>query len=64
MENVIRRPQRFAKTSVGWLLRQISKFDLEYVEEFLGNNKSYLTKEVVNNALKYVNKSIKVKYYE
>lgn len=59
MRNLIRRPERFAKTSVGWLLRQISKIDEKLVEEFLVNNKSYLTKEVINNALKYADKTKK-----
>ena len=64
MNNLIRLPQRFAKTSVGWLLRQISKFDKNYVLEFLENNRSYLTKEVINNALKYSDKTEREQYYD
>jgi 3-methyladenine DNA glycosylase AlkD len=64
MHNLIRLPQRFAKTSVGWLLRQISKFDKNYVLEFLENNRSYLTKEVINNALKYSDKTEREQYYD
>jgi 3-methyladenine DNA glycosylase AlkD len=59
MKNLINRPERFAITSVGWLLHEISKIDLKFVEEFLNNNKSFLTKEVFNNALKYANKTKK-----
>ena len=63
MNNIIKRPERFAKTSVGWLLREISKFDLNYIEDFLFENKKFLTKEVINNALKYADKSKREQYY-
>ena len=59
MHSLIIREERFAKTSVGWVLREISKFDIDYVLTFLQTNKSHLTKEVSLNALKYMDKSRK-----
>jgi 3-methyladenine DNA glycosylase AlkD len=56
MHSLIIRKERFAKTSVGWVLREISKFDMTYVETFLQTNKEHLTREVMNNALKYMDK--------
>ena len=59
MHRLIKRPERFAKTSVGWLLREISKKDQQFVEAFLLNNKNHLTTEIINNALKYSTKDMK-----
>lgn len=56
---LIERKERFAKTSVGWLLREISKFDFKYVEQFLIDEAKYLLPEVVNNALKNVDQEKK-----
>lgn len=50
---LIKRPERFAKTAVGWILREFSKTELPLVRTFLRSNNAYLTREVVNNALKY-----------
>ena len=52
-EVLIKRPERFAKTAVGWLLREFSKTTLLLVQNFLHANISHVTREVVNNALKY-----------
>ena len=52
-EVLIRREERFAKTAVGWLMREFSRHDLPLVHNFLQHNKEHLTREVVNNALKY-----------
>jgi 3-methyladenine DNA glycosylase AlkD len=59
MHSLIIREERFAKTSVGWVMREISKFDMDYVQTLLQTNKTHLTKEVSLNALKYVEKSRK-----
>jgi 3-methyladenine DNA glycosylase AlkD len=53
MQTLIRRTERFAKTGVGWVLREMSRFDPLAVEKFLLAEKQYLTMEVINNALKY-----------
>ena len=50
---LIRRPERFAKTAVGWVMREYSKIDEEFVLEFLSKNVKYTTAEVKKNALKY-----------
>ena len=50
---LIKRPERFAKTAVGWMLREFSKTELPLVQTFLRRNNAYLTREVINNALKY-----------
>jgi len=50
---LIRRNERFAKTAVGWVLREYSKHDLEFVLSFLNKHVKHTTSEVKRNALKY-----------
>ena len=50
---LIRRQERFAKTAVGWVLREYSRHDVEFVLSFLSKHVKYLTGEVKRNALKY-----------
>ena len=50
---LIRRQERFAKTAVGWVLREYSKEDPEFVLAFLSKHVRYTTAEVKRNALKY-----------
>ncbi|MBT3823942.1 MAG: DNA alkylation repair protein [Candidatus Marinimicrobia bacterium] len=50
---LIQREERFCKTSVGWVMREISKFDQNYVESFLDDYDEWCTKEVIRNAKKY-----------
>lgn len=50
---LIRRPERFAKTAVGWVLREYSKSDEDFVLDFLSRHVKYTTSEVKRNALKY-----------
>lgn len=50
---LIRRPERFAKTAVGWVLREYSKTDEAFVLNFLSRHVKYTTSEVKRNALKY-----------
>ena len=57
MRVVIKRKERFAKTAVGWLLREISRFDMPFVRRFLRTNQTDLSKEVTLNALKYLEKA-------
>ncbi len=59
MTNLLSREERFAKTAVGWVLREISKFDNDYVFSFLEDNMDSLTSEVINNSLKYSDKDTK-----
>lgn len=53
---LIRRNERFCKTAVGWVLREYSKINPVFVTGFLEENKNWTTKEVLNNALKYIDK--------
>lgn len=50
---LIRRPERFAKTAVGWTMREYSKIDEVFVLEFLSRHVKYTNAEVKRKALKY-----------
>lgn len=50
---LVRRDERFAKTAVGWVLREVSKSDVEFVLSFLSRHVRYTTSEVKRNALRY-----------
>jgi len=56
---LIRREERFAKTAVGWVLREYSKVDEEFVLKFLSKHVKHTTWEVKRNALKYYRKKLK-----
>lgn len=50
---LIKREERFCKTAVGWVLREISKSDKNYVLKFLEFHRQFVTQEVIKNAQKY-----------
>ena len=52
---LIKREERFSKTSVGWVMREYSKVDIDFVLKFLFDFNNYTTKEVIKNATKYLN---------
>jgi 3-methyladenine DNA glycosylase AlkD len=52
-ESLIRRPERFCKTAVGWVMREYSKIDRQFVRRFIDTHKEWVTSEVVRNATKY-----------
>jgi 3-methyladenine DNA glycosylase AlkD len=52
-ERLLRRDERFAKTAVGWILREISKYDSAKVTAFVGEHLLYFSVESLRNALKY-----------
>jgi 3-methyladenine DNA glycosylase AlkD len=56
---LIRREERFAKTAVGWVMREYSKVDEEFVLEFLSRHVKHTTWEVKRNALKYYRKKLR-----
>ena len=56
---LIRREERFAKTAVGWVMREYSKLDEEFVLDFLSKHVKYTTWEVKRNALKYYRQKLK-----
>jgi len=60
--NLIKRDERFAKTSVGWILREYSKIDEKFVTAFLNKNIKHFTIETVNNSLKYFSKDFRKTY--
>lgn len=51
---LIQREERFCKTSVGWVLREYSKYDPAFVIRFLEAQVEWTTPEVVKNARKYI----------
>jgi len=59
---LINREERFAKTAVGWTLREISKNDKEFVVNFIKRNIQHFTKETINNSMKYFNKETRNTY--
>ena len=50
---LIKRKERFAKTAVGWILRELSKNDKTSVEKFIVKYEQYFSKESFRNAIKY-----------
>ena len=57
---LIRREERFAKTAVGWVMREYSKLDVEFVLDFLSKHVKFTTWEVKRNALKYYRQKLKL----
>ncbi len=56
---LIQREERFAKTAVGWLLREISKIDQSIVVDFIKQYGQHFSKESLENAIKYFEKEEK-----
>ena len=54
--------QSFAKTSVGWVLREVLQHDPEFVKSFIQKYCSQFSLECVKNATKYFTKSGKMHY--
>ena len=52
-QQIIKRDERFAKTAVGWILREISKYDQPFVERVIEHNAAYFSTESLKNATKY-----------
>jgi 3-methyladenine DNA glycosylase AlkD len=50
---LIKREERFCKTAVGWVLRELSKSDKIYVENFLKVHRQFTTQEVIKNSGRY-----------
>ena len=53
---LIRREERFAKTAVGWILRDISKYDRAFVRQVIEKNIKHFSAESLKNATKYFKK--------
>lgn len=61
---LIKREERFAKTAVGWILRELSKIDKQIVVDFIAENRQYFSRESHENAIKYFGKDEKKKMRE
>ena len=59
---LIRREERFAKTAVGWILRDISKHDEPFVRGVIEENIEYFSVESLRNATKYFSQDEKSVY--
>lgn len=55
-ENLIRREERFCKTAVGWVMREYSRHDPDFVRAFLSEFEKHISREVERNARKYLDK--------
>jgi 3-methyladenine DNA glycosylase AlkD len=58
---LIKREERFAKTGVGWILRELSKTDKNSVVDFINKDKKHFSKESLTNSIKYFNQTEKAK---
>lgn len=58
-DKLIRREERFAKTAVGWILREISKTQKQVVVDFIEEYRIYFSRESHENAIKYFEKDEK-----
>lgn len=63
-EVLIKRDERFAKTAVGWILRDISKYDPLFVRKFIAANLSHFSPESLKNATKYFDREEQKKYIQ
>ena len=61
---LIRREERFAKTAVGWILRDLSKYDPGMVTAFVDEQLQFFSMESIRNALKYSPEAIRRKRLE
>lgn len=61
---LIRREERFAKTAVGWILREVSKHDGQFVVAFIDAHLPSFSKESLGNALKYFDKATQNRYLQ
>jgi 3-methyladenine DNA glycosylase AlkD len=61
-QTVIRRPERFAKTAVGWILREVSRNDPSFVRRVVTENIEHFSVESLNNAIKTFDKEEKKAY--
>lgn len=61
---VIGREERFAKTAVGWILRDISKHDEQFVQTIIEENIQQFSRESLKNATKYFGGEVQRHYLE
>jgi 3-methyladenine DNA glycosylase AlkD len=56
---LIRRPERLAKTAVGWVLRDLSRHDESRVQQIIEKNIRHFTPETLKNATKYFPREVR-----
>jgi len=61
---LIGRGERFAKTAVGWVLREIFKHDEGFVLSFVERHLGDFSRESLGNALKYLDKERQKPYFQ
>ena len=61
---LIRREERFARTAVGWVLRQLSEHDSSFVRDVIEQGSSYLTVEGLRNTSKTLPKDERDAYVD
>jgi 3-methyladenine DNA glycosylase AlkD len=61
---LIDRQERFAKTSVGWILRDISKHDESFVKSFVEQHLKSFSIESLRNAVKHLASGEQKRYVE
>jgi len=59
---LIKREERFAKTGVGWIMRELSKTNKTTVVDFINKNRNHFSKESLANSIKYFNQTEKAKF--
>ena len=59
---LIKRDERFAKTGVGWILRELSKSNKDIVMTFIEENKQHFSKESLKKSIKNFNSTEKTKF--
>jgi 3-methyladenine DNA glycosylase AlkD len=58
-EILIRQQERFRKTAVGWIMREIAHYDKMFVMDFLKTNLPFFSAETLRNVLKHFEKEEK-----
>ena len=63
-EVLIRQKERFRKTAVGWMLREIAHHDRVFVLDFLKENLEFFTRETLSNVLKHFDQDEKKEWFK
>lgn len=59
---LVKRDERFAKTCVGWMMREVAKADRDFARRFIDDNLAYFSLEAVRNATKHFPDSVTSAY--
>lgn len=61
-EMLIRRQERFSKTGVAWVLREIAHHDKVFVIDFIKANLKFFTNETLRNVIRHFDKDQKAEW--